>query len=216
MPSNSPGTKGSRKSLKRGRTDDSINLDTDDDDYPLVIHPPKKPRTDAARTMRNAPTSATGDDTPAGKIKMILPPRDPALPLIPPSQSRNPLGEAPPSPRKSPTKKVRQSTGSFTSTDSQSLDRVERWKADTLLMIKDCDETIASRKNIKAQTLAEISTDDAAAATLQTKITALQQQLLALTNSINAKKSTVGDLDAQINKAELRKKHHQLALEYED
>lgn len=86
----------------------------------------------------------------------------------------------------------------------------------TLRKIQGCDEKIASFKDTKAHTLAEINADDAAVQALQTQITSLSQQMQGLTNSVNAKRTRIGDLDAQIDEFEQKKTALQVALEYED
>ncbi|KAF8863253.1 hypothetical protein BDZ45DRAFT_722663 [Acephala macrosclerotiorum] len=214
MSSNSPDLESSRKNLKRGRTGDSINLDTNDDDYPLVLHPSKKARTAAVRTMRSAPIPSTDNNTPPGKVKMVLP-RHPSRPSTHPANSRNSIGGAPPPSKQSPVRKARHSTGQLSHSRSQILDG-KSWNAMTLRKIQGCDEKIASFKDTKAHTLAEINADDAAVQALQTQITSLSQQMQGLTNSVNAKRTRIGDLDAQIDEFEQKKTALQVALEYED
>lgn len=206
MSSKSPGIESPRKHLKRGRPDDSINLDTDDDDHPIMLPPSKKIRTDAAHAIRSTPNTST-DDTPPGKVKLTLP-RRPALPPTKPAHSGGSIGGASPLPKKSPVKKARHSTGQPSPAAPQLHPNGESWDSVTLGLIKNCDEEIASANDTKEHTLAAIDRENA-------EIQKLQAKLAGLTQSVNTKRARVGELDAEINRSEKRKKAYRLALESE-
>ncbi|KAE8443836.1 hypothetical protein EG329_001343 [Mollisiaceae sp. DMI_Dod_QoI] len=218
-PSNTAGASIPRTSLKRSRLstskaiNESLVIDSDDDDHPRMFPSSKKVKTDAAlEGSFNAIVSSTSDNnrekTPPGMVRKRLGKRDPSLPLMSLEDYRKSQN-----PSKNPSKNRHSTeTAEAPAPGTQFLDNNDIWSVMTSEKIRRLEEQMAALHATKDRMLAEISRDEEILKDFQEQIKKLCEKKAVLKQAIDTKKDKVDDYTTKINTAKDKKQKLQDAL----